>query len=107
MTEQPVFNLYLEETQSARIGRPAAYRLIMPDESGVLDSKYVERKTGLLLAWPCNPHSTGERMILSMLNCDYQHGINGAVTCPGFAPYEFAQPVTRRKITELAFSHKL
>ncbi len=85
LRENPKFNIYLQEQgRVGADGTPKSYRLIMPDENGVISDEHGRRKTGLLIEWPTNPHNTGETAILDLLNGAYAHGIGAPVTCPGF-----------------------
>jgi hypothetical protein len=79
--QNPAVNLYLEEIGPLQAnGFAASYRLIMPDDTGTLPAAYMNRRTGLSLAWPVNPHATGAATLLDALNPGgmYSEAVRGA-----------------------------
>ena len=53
-------NLFLHEIS------PNIYEIVMPNEYGELQ-KQLPSKNGVLMAWPLNPHFTGQSGIISLL----------------------------------------
>lgn len=64
-------NLYLkEDSLGDMIGSDGQkYSLVMPDKNEKLPSN-LPRDKGILMAWPVNPHNTGENGIKELLH-DY------------------------------------
>lgn len=81
------WSIYLEEIGRLVDGRPPEYRLVMPDEAGVLADAVLRRRTGIIVSWPTNPHNTGEAGILDRLNAaEAQASFQAPVTHPRFRP---------------------
>jgi hypothetical protein len=62
VAENVIWNLFLRQ-------RPGdSYEIVMPNEDGVFSPlPTAATDDGILVRWPVNPHSTGERMIIQML----------------------------------------